>query len=498
MEKHLHCKILMIASLIAFVSALVAVLDGIMNVLDLIEILKVSNDKLLTNAAINLGIDVFFAICEISVGIKIFKAVKKDEHYESYKQIPSLVKSIITPFFAVMITNLTYSIIDSFKNNTKIITGSLLTIFIVWLAIRIVSSGIRMAVLKRKLQSLNLITITLSVLSLVYLFLIFDSLFDFKNALLNSISNFINFLVILLIIAFAISATIYYIENPEVLLTESKENEDSEIIKETPKYNIVKIYLTRTKNPKINIFTYVLNALIGILSVAVGIYFFIENTLIYIKEFDLNLIISYIKSPSTIIGAFNYLYELIFNLIIPFILVFSGISLFNYIFTTDGLKRYGRLSLVQVGYLLSITFILTQAIGLILNFKNFSFKNLLNIYTLGDILILLPAILFFVFGKFINNYASDVSKGLNAGDSYETHNDKINLLTIFYAIISSLTVVGMLVNKDFALDYSLYGLLIIHLLTIITSLIEKKFTCLEYVKTKRRKLHIESTTSEAI
>ena len=211
MKKHLHCKILMIASLLAFTSALVAVLDGIINVLDLIEILKVSNDKLLTNAAINLGIDVFFAICEISVGIKIFKAVKKEEHYESYKQIPSLVKSIITPFFAVLITNLTYSIIDSFKNNTEIITGSLLTMFIVWLAIRIVSSGIRMAVLKRKLQSLNLITITISVLSLVYLFLIFDSLFDFENALLNSISNFINFLVILLIIAFAISATIYYI-----------------------------------------------------------------------------------------------------------------------------------------------------------------------------------------------------------------------------------------------------------------------------------------------
>ena len=493
MRKYLHCKMLMVASLLAFASALVAVLDGVMNILDMLELLKTNNNLLMSNDTINLGIDIFFAICEISVGIKIFKAVKNNEHYEAYKQIPSLVKSIITPFFAVIVANLTYSIIDSFKDNTEIITGPILTMFIVWLAIRIVSSGIRTSVLKRKLQSLNVITIILSTLSLVYLFLIRDSLLDFENALLNSVSNLINILVILFIVAFAIFALIYYIKNPEALLTESRENEDSEIIKETPKYNIVKIYLTRTKTPKINLFTYILNAIIGVLSVGIGIYFFIENSLIYIKAFDINVIMSYIKSPGLIIDAFNYLYELLFNLLIPFILIFSGLSLFTYIFTSSGIKRYGRLSIVQVGYLLSITFIITQIIGLLINFNNLSFKSILERYKIGDILILTPAILFFIFGKFINNYANDVSKSLNAGESYESNNDKINLLTIFYAIISSLTVVGMLVNKDFALDYSLYGLLVIHFLVVVTSLIEKIFPCQEYVKVKRRKQPIEIT-----
>lgn len=485
MKKLLHGKILIIVSILALITAIIAVADGVMNVLEILILTKESNNPLMSEGTISLGVDVLFAAYEISFGYKLLKAIRNDEHFESYKQIPGLIKSIITPFFAIILVDVGFAIFDKAYNDGNIITGPLLVLLILYFAITIVSSQIREAVLKRKLQTLNVITIILSVLSLGYLGFIYKDVINF-DSLLNGISNILNIIIIILILIYGILSIVYYVKHPNLLISESRENEDSEIIKETDKYKVYKIYLLRTNHPRMNLFTRVLNIIIGTISLVAGIYFFINRTLIYIKEFDLNEIILGFKNLSLIFDTIYYIYELMFSIMIPLILVTGFASLLTYALTSDGRQRFSRLSLVQAGYLLSITFIITQIISLAFNFGNLSLGYFLNNYSIGDLLIIFPAIIFFIIGKYVNNLTSDIQKGFKNGDPYHEHINPITKLTILYAILSSITVVGFLAKQNFIFDLALYALILIHLLVVITALLEKKYPCEEYVKAKRK------------
>ena len=486
MKKLLHGKILIIVSILAFITSFIAVIDGIINILDILKAGGISKDVIMTSSTVNLGVDLVFALSEIKFGYSLLQCIKKDEHYEAYKQIPGLIKAIIKPFFAFILVNIGFSILDSFTKDSEILTGPLMIMLVMYIIISLVSSRIRDAVLKRKLQTLNVVTIILSNLSLLYLGLIYKDVI-YLDPLLSGISNILNIVVILLVLVFAIISLIYYIKHPDLLISDSREHEDSEVIKEAEKYNLLKIYYVRTQHPKMNKVSDILNVILGIISLAIGVYFFINTSLPYIKIFDLNTIVQGFKNLSLIFDTINYLYELLFNLMVPVILVTCGIGVISYAFTSDAKQRFGRLGIVQVGYILSLTFIITQILSLVFNFSNLSLKYFLDNYSIGDLLLLAPAIIFIVIGKYFNNSFADIQKGISNGDTYLEHIKPIHKLTVFYAFISSITVLGFIVKQDFKFDLSLYVLLFIHLFVVVISSLEKKYPCEEYVKVKRRK-----------
>lgn len=482
MKKQKHNIILILICFLTFISSIIIVIDGIKPILEIIKSSNLDTNTLLTQSNVDYFIDLSFAFMEIGFGVKLFFYIIKNKQFEAYKQIPGLIKTIVSSIFALIIADLIFFSING--------TGEKYDLFLllmgIYLFILIVSSMIRSAILKRSILKINIELLIISISSLIFVLCNFSLVFNKYLDDLNLINNILNTLILVLLSIFSIYSIKHYLDNPEIANKEIQENEDSEIIKTTEKYDYYKIYNYRSKNnPKL---TNTLNFILGVMSVGFGIYFLFAFCLDYCKEFDIHRIIEAFKSSDYLMPTITYLINLIMHIIVPLVLIPCGISVIISVYTTNAYLRYNKVSIASVGYLMVVFSFINIIIDLAFSINESSFKELIKKYDLADLLLIIVFIGQSFISKLINNISNDVYKGLMNGDSYYEHNKGINILILVYSLTSILCVISYILKAGFDTHYLLIILIVIFLLNIVISLIEKKYPISEYTIAKRKKV----------
>lgn len=482
MKKQKHNIILILVCFLTFISSIIIVIDGIKPILEIIKSSNLDTNTLLTQSNVDYFIDLSFAFMEIGFGVKLFFYLIKNEKFEAYKQIPGLIKAIISSIFALIIADL---IFFSINGNGKKYDLFLLLMGI-YLAIIIISSMVRSSILKRKILKINIELLIVSTLSIIFVFFNFSLVFNKNLNSLNLVNNILNTLILVFISMFCIYSIKFYLDNPEIANIEIQKNEDSEIIKSTEKYDYYKIYNYRSKNnPKL---TNTLNFILGVMSIGFGIYFLFAFCLDYCKAFDIHKIIEAFKNSNYLTSTITYLINLVMHIIVPLVLIPCGISIIISVYTTNAYLRYNKVSIASVGYLMVVFTFINIIIDLVFAINGSSFKELIKRYDFADLLLIIVFIGQSFIAKLISNISNDVYKGLMNGDSYYEHNKGITTLILVYSLISILCVISYILKAGFNTHYLFIILIIILLLNIIISLIERKYPITEFTIAKRKKV----------
>lgn len=481
MRKAAHGRTLIVISILAFIASLLVV---ILSFLDFYETLKVNNFKLVDNSYIiitQLGIDLLFAIMETSFGIKLLKSVLDDKPFEAYKMLPSLVTSIISPFFYTLLIRFIADIIIAIKTDVSFTATISFSLLIIFIAIKIIASLIRNAILKRKLMMLNIIILILSTLSLSYMILDYKKIFSFSN-ILEFTANSINFIIFFIIFIFGIFAISYYVKNPVLLSIDAFKDADIEILEETITYKKIKIYSYRGKNNLLSKISYFGRIIIGIISIIAGIYFCFEYLQSSLKNFNIDDIITTFKSssnnPNTYINLSLSLVNLIFMIIIPSIAIFGGVYYIYGTISSNSMAKYNITGMASMGILILFIHFFTLFFDIIMSFISTRHIDISN-YNYNDLLIILTFIVSFIFGNLTQKKNSELSKNLKEGDTYSEHLKGISLISCGYTIISLIAIISTTIYQhSISISYSL--LVILNVLILIFISMEMKNPTDEY------------------
>lgn len=433
-------------------------------------------------------VDLVFAFMEISFGVSLIKEVKKNNYFECYKQTSGLLNVIITPLFLNMLINIVFSFI--YKNP---VVGVDITLIVLFIVVMSLASFVRPLVLKRTLKGLDIVILLSSILTLAIFMVDYKNCFAFtEDAYLDAVSNIVNCIMIILLIALSIISLITYSKEPELEIAESRANEDVDVIESyvDDEYEKVKIYSFRGVDNNKSTCSKVLEIIGCVFCLAFSILFFIENkfNLFFEESFDKFIDAFSFSSAEDIYASF----ELIVRILIVLLTLLYSINYFIGIIINNPKYKIYSIYVTRIGSLLLTILFLTRAISLISVIANRNFKITdLNIF---DAVLLITYIANSFARKSFKHSIKKIEEGIQHTDTYHEHINTVVSVNIAYGIISCVCLFLYSIYSYLSSEvlYLSFGLLIVSIILItIGTVIEKKNPISEYIIVKRKKYSLK-------
>lgn len=472
--------------LIGGIAFIIAVVSFVFGVIDFISLYKAHGWELQLDSfeLYDMIIDLAFAFLELTLGIKLIKQWKEGDSFEIHKIISQLITSIV---YASFVQFLFVEIFSAITGGNFLELNVSVIYVIIYLIFGIVIMSTPTLIKKRQLMQLYWVMLISSVLAVGFCCYDVISLFE-QSAHIGQIAiGIANGVLTCFIVSFSVVTLIYYLKNPLVLEEDIAKNEDSEVIKITPKYKKVKVYLTRGTNDKINIVI----KIFVIISVILGAF----GVVSYVIENDLTQYLT--GSVGGIISSFVNIFQSMnstdsMNLLVAFLLIFIysllylsvGIS----VFTQKGESKIGVISMASIGMIISIF----ASVSLLLNvFMEFSYTRSINFknYSLFEIAVMILYVVYALTKKVYSNMVKEVNDGITKrGDSYHSHSKSIARIVLFSGVYSILTFALFFAKYlfDGAVRYSYLLFLLSTLFVIVATNLEVKHPFSEYSIVKRK------------
>lgn len=486
MKESKRGKILYAIGVLAF---LIAIVSLAFNLLDLVALYKETDGNIFSGdmSLYEMAVDVVFAVLELTLGISLIKQWKTGEQIEIHKTISQLIGAIVYSSFFQLLVITIFSYFTTGKIGEDVGIAYLLVYIVYGLLVGATPSLVK----KHKLMELYWVMFFSSVIAVG--FCVYEVTLALAESQIVSIATTIaNTVLMCLITVFSTSVIVYYLKNPLILERDVKENEDSEVIKTTDKYEIVKIYETRGTDDKVNILITIMTVLSVIFGVAGIVHYAIENNVEQYFSEGLDGIIDNVKNiiSSGIIEMFGFF--MIFLVLFIYSLLY--VSLFTGVFTKQASAKVSVLGATAIGTMISL---FTGILTVFDIFMDFAFNRTINLekYSIYQ-LIIIGLYVFYVFAKKVyNNISTEINDGIvKRGDSYNSHSKAIARV-VFFSGLFSIVCLGVLFAMNYSqgvFSISYLSFAISTLLIMIYTKLEVKHPFSEYTKVKRR---IKNTTT---
>ena len=428
------------------------------------------------------GIDIIFAIVELSFGFQLIKAVKNNDHFDTYKMTSGLVTTIVYSQFTLFLIEIIFTFISSQP------LENLDVVFIVlFFIITTLTSFIRPIVLRRKLLALDAVMLTISSLALVLFVMSLNMEFILSEAIsLASLSDILNCVMLLMLVIFSLFSFVYYLKNPEACILEERENEDVDILETFEKYEKVKLYSYRGVDNKNTRAAIILSIIGSILCVAFAVLYFIENKFHETFIEQINAIVGMFKGTANISLDFTYYFV---TVLVPIFAFFAGLNYLFGVITKNAQYKVYNIQIMQVASLF-LTFILYSrlfSIGFAYVYGNFS----LSMLSIFDAILLITDILNSIVRRVFKNTIKSISDSIKNGDTYHDIVGKVARVNIAYGLVGILST-GLCGYYEYYkhgnIWYSLVLMIFVIILINIGTCIEKKHPASEYLIIKRKRM----------
>lgn len=464
-----------IASMISIGSICLTILEALKNFN--LDVLTSSIDSLLTY-----GVDILFAFFEVSFGFKLIKAVKDNDHFETYKMTSGIITSTVLPLFAILIVDVLFAFV--FQKPIDNVNTLFLVLFF---TVMIISSFIRPVVLRRKLMALDLIILSTSFLSLIIVIMSFnmDSI-NIQESIVEYLSNILNCVMLGGLVLFSLTSFIYFMRNPEACLDEERECEDVDIIETHDTYEKVKLYSYRGVDNFQTKLAFVISLLVSVLGVLFSVLFFVDNG--YHLQFvdKINSLVEIFKG--NIVGGISDTLYFLIEITIPLLAFLYSTNYLFGVIARNAKYKVIIMYMMQLGSLFLTAVFFVRLIDIVSSFTHngLSFENL----SFVDIGLLAVFLLNSFVSKVFKHTISDVYNGINNGDSFHEHSGKITKMNIIYGLVSiiatALCIYEMYLNNG-EVSYSYFILIGVFFLGMMGSSIENKNPPSEYIIIKRKR-----------
>lgn len=483
MKKSFRGVVLIIIAIIAFIASALSILSLVLVAFDIVKEYGFDFKSVGIELLIYSGIDLIFVVMEISFAKKLITAVKENEHFKTYEMISGLVTSILLPMFTIFITNIVFAFV--FKTKLETLDIAFLILFFIAMS---VLSFIRPVMLRRNLVALDFIMLISSLLNIVIFILNYKEYFILTEEMLfDTLSNAINFIMLVMLSIFSLVSLLYYLKNPSACAVEEREHEDVDVIETFDNYEVVKLYSYRGVDNKKTKTAHIVSIIGCFLAIIFSILFFIENGFHLTLKEDINNLIGIFSLSSS--GSFFDAMFYMIKIIVPVSLFSYALNYLFGIFTKSA--QYKTYSIYMVNSsinLLTVTFyarLISVASAYL--YKNFDFSEL----TFMDALILVIFIAETIARRTFKHSIKSINDGIKHGQTFHEQLGKIVPMNITNGIIGILCIIvygyyNYLQSGKILL--SLILLVIVNIFIIVGCCIENKNPSSEYVKLKRKRI----------
>ena len=492
MKETKRAKILYAIGILAFVIALVSLVTA---VLDLWDLYKTTDGNILSGGIdlYEMGIDVVFAVLELTIGISLIKQWKTSEKIEVHKSISQLISAVVYASFVKVLVSTIFSYVLGVDDESSSVKIAYVIVYAVY---GLLVGATPTLVKKRKLMQLYWVMLLSSVIAVG--FGLYEVMGLLDGEIIELATTVANTILMCLITVFSFSVIVYYLKNPLDLERDVKENEDSEVIKTTEKYEIVKIYETRGTDDNVNTVISVLTALCAIFGIVGVVLYARENNFAQFLNGELNEIINVIinvltQSMADMMGLFMLI-------IVVFTYSLIYLSILVGVFTKKAESKISILSSASIGTLIALFSGILTIFDVFLDFTTTHTLNLEK-YSIFQIVIIVLYVVYELTKKVFRNVTKDINDGITKrGDSYNSHSKAIARVVTFSGLYSILCLVVLFAMNftEGVIKISYVAFALSTALSIVSTKLEVKHPFSEYSIVKRRIHGIDNIKEEVI
>lgn len=480
MKESKRGKILYLIGVLAF---LIAVVSLSFNLLDLVSIYKATDGNIFSGDMdfYEMAVDVVFAVLELTLGISLIKQWRTGEKIEIHKTISQLISAIVYASFVQVLVTTVISCITT-GGLSKDVGVIYVVVYIVYgLLVGVTPSLIK----KHKLMELYWVMLLSSIIAVG--FCVYEVSVSLKGGEIVSIATTVaNTVLMCLITVFSTSVIVFYLKNPLILDYDVKENEDSEVIKTTDKYEIVRIYETRGTDDKVNTLITVMTVMSVIFGVVGVVYYAIENNAQQYLAGGLEEIINNVKN--IINNGMTEMFGFFMLFLVVFIYSLIYVSLFSGVFNKKATAKISVLGATAIGTMISL---FTGILTVFDIFIDFAFNRTINLenYSIYQLIIIALYVVYVFAKKVYDKVSTEINDGIvKRGDSYHSHSKAVARVVFFsgtYSIVCLGVLFAMNLSEGvFSISYLSFA--ISTLLVMIYTKLEVKHPFSEYTTVKRR------------
>lgn len=490
MEKGKHGVLIFIIGILAVVSSIVSVIVEAKAMLFSTSINGINDILYLATASENGIVELAFSIIKITIGISLIKQWKNHEIFEVNQTLSKLIGAVVYASFLSMIVGVIAGAF--FVDGVDGIEIDIFTICIYILYYLVLKSVANM-VRKRKISSLiygmtiiSLIAVYFSCSETIGVLATDFEILDFSLSISNVVIG-------TLIVAFSVCSIVFYHKHPDLMYEDMVKGEDSEIVKEKEKYNVVRIYATRGSKDIGNVFSMIFYAL-SIAVAVCGVYFVArEESVQTLLSTSLEDFVSVFTNFGS--GSISSLLELFTNAYLVILYPLTIVSCAIGVITRRTQQKIGVMSLAS----LSVMLVAIGFFGVMMKFIfEFSYTRTIDFsnYSIWELVIGALFIFQMITSKFIKQTLDDINEGVNRGETFHSNIKNIFKVTLYYGIE---TVVGFtalyLMQNNLSGNKALYfpAFAISSVLVVIALAIEVKHPFTESFLVRRKKISLSKT-----
>ena len=502
-------KLIKIICGLVFTAAIITILTCAIQLIDVF--IKKGNsafdDILSIESTADLILAFTFSFLELKAGFSLLKSIKEEDKFEWYKAFPGLISALIAPislsYLTLFIAELTTSLINKQPLN---ISNLNLFAMVPLLIVTILSGSIRMCITKRQALQLNICILINSAITFIFIVINKESYQFTSNIfdIMSTIAHFINIIITGLIVTYSIINIVENIKHPDYLEYEAREHEVVEVLKETEKYEVVRVYAYKSPTPKKTILPKVLIIISSSIFGIYGLYYFFIYSIPLLSDFDLSFIIS----SSSVSSLLDGLFDVVHSLLVPFIFILLSYSYIYSIFIPEANNRYSMSGLSGMHLYAKIIIYGSVLIDLIDVFSDFILSGRfdISVFSIQELLYIVPFIIGYIISSVTKRRRKYVADNLKNGDSFYEYRKDAGLYSLQSFLTTIIPGIAMLIfEKDTLINNILYiFLMIASTLGTIAMLIQMKYPMDEFTKVKRKKLPKQEllqeveTTTEAL
>jgi len=462
----------------------IAIVTLAFSVIEFIKVFKEAGSSLKAIALdqYDMLIEIVFAVMELTLGFRLIKQWKAGETFEIHKTVSQLIGAVVySSFVGILYTEIVGSILSGGITELKVSTVYL----IVYLVYGVFMMSIPSLVKKRKLMQLCWSMLFTAIIGIG--FGVYSAILSVVHAsgLAAVGTDVANTLLMILVVIFYIGTVAFYAKNPVDLDHDVRENEDSEVIKTTKTHEVVRIYLTRGTDDKVNVLISVMT-LASVVFGVVGIAFYlVESGVAQYFKGNLGDIIGTFQSIMTgSESSMHLLMSLMFLFVYALVYLSVGIS----VFTKRGDAKVGILTIASVGTFMAVFSSISLIIDVVMDVTlTHSFK--LSDYSVFQIILLALYLIYSLTRKVYAKLTTEINDGIvKRGDPYHTHAKSIARIVLFSGLYSVAAMILFFIMRlqEGAISIAHLAFLVSTVLIILATQLEVKHPFSEYIKVRRR------------
>ncbi len=434
MEKGKHGILIFIIGVLAVAVSAVSVIVDARNLLVGVDFSNIKNILPLALTEDGGIVELGFSILKISIGISLIKQWKNHEIFEVNQTLSKLIGAVVYASFLSMLVGV---IANAFiKIGTEGIEIDIFTICI-YALYYFVLNGVANMVRKRKISSLLYGMTVISLIAVYFSCTETIGILATDFTILDLSLSISNVVIGLLIVAFSICSIVFYHKHPDLMYEDMVKGEDSEIVKEKEKYNVVRIFATRGSKDVGNVFSMIFYSLAIAVAVC-GVYFVaMEDSVQTLFATSIEDFISVFTSFGS--GSISSLLELFTNAYLVILYPLVIISCVIGVITRKTQQKIGVMSLASLGMTLLIFGVIEIMFKFIFEFaytRTIDFSN----YSIWELVIGALFVVQMITAKFINQIVGDINEGINRGETFHSHVKNVFKVALYYGVLS---VVGL-------------------------------------------------------